>query len=467
MALDDDEADFLETLKKVQSVASLHNILHGKEFISEAKTEAYETHRRDLSELKKYVRENCPEKYALVFRRQVKKGKKNTSGADENEKVDKKVNNYAAYIGMDKGKGFEKCKKEDFYAFLKKEIGINDESLLAKIDEGVFLPKQISAENCDIPYQVHLAELKAILANAENYFPFLKQKDENCEMTVSEKIISLMKFRVPYYVGPFTDKETRFSWMIKKEGLSTQKITPWNFDDVVDRDASEKKFIERMTNFCTYLTGEKVLPASSFLYSEYAFLNELNNLKVNGTKDLRVKNILFDFAKTNKKLTLKKCCEQLVKNGLLPEGSKARDVFSGTDGDFKNSLSSYIDFKRIIGDKADLYRDMCEKIILWITVISDKERLVKIIKDKYGTVLSDEEIKGLKALNYTKWGRLSEKLLDGIFETDSEGEVGNVSIIEKMRTDTENFMELLSNKHNYKRAIELANSESIVDERVT
>lgn len=463
MALDDDEADFLETLKKVQSVASLHNILHGKEFISEAKTEAYETHRRDLSELKKYVRENCPEKYALVFRRQVKKGKKNTSGADENEKV----NNYAAYIGMDKGKGFEKCKKEDFYAFLKKEIGINDESLLAKIDEGIFLPKQISAENCDIPYQVHLAELKAILANAENYFPFLKQKDENCEMTVSEKIISLMKFRVPYYVGPFTDKETRFSWMIKKEGLSTQKITPWNFDDVVDRDASEKKFIERMTNFCTYLTGEKVLPASSFLYSEYAFLNELNNLKVNGTKDLRVKNILFDFAKTNKKLTLKKCCEQLVKNGLLPEGSKARDVFSGTDGDFKNSLSSYIDFKRIIGDKADLYRDMCEKIILWITVISDKERLVKIIKDKYGTVLSDEEIKGLKALNYTKWGRLSEKLLDGIFETDSEGEVGNVSIIEKMRTDTENFMELLSNKHNYKRAIELANSESIVDERVT
>ena len=256
--------------------------------------------------------------------------------------------------------------------------------------------------------------------------------------------------------------------MIKKEGvISTQKITPWNFDDVVDRDASEKKFIERMTNFCTYLTGEKVLPASSFLYSEYAFLNELNNLKVNGTKDLRVKNILFDFAKTNKKLTLKKCCEQLVKNGLLPEGSKARDVFSGTDGDFKNSLSSYIDFKKIIRDKADLYRDMCEEIILWITLISDKKRLENLIKSKYGTVLSDEEIKGLKALNYTKWGRLSEKLLDGIFETDSEGEVGNVSIIEKMRTDTENFMELLSNKHNYKRAIELANSESIVDEKVT
>ena len=43
-------------------------------------------------------------------------------------------------------------------------------------------------------------------------------------------------------------------------------------------------------------------------------------------------------------------------------------------------------FKRIIGDKADLYRDMCEEIILWITIISDKKDLVKIIKDKYGTV---------------------------------------------------------------------------------
>lgn len=81
----------------------------------------------------------------------------------------------------------QNAKKKSFTLFLKKEIGIKDESILAKIDEGVFLPKQISAENCDIPYQVHLAELKAILANAENYFPFLKQKDENCEMTVSEK----------------------------------------------------------------------------------------------------------------------------------------------------------------------------------------------------------------------------------------------------------------------------------------
>lgn len=185
---------------------------------------------------------------------------------------------------MDKGKGFAKCNKKDFYDFLKKEIKVKDEKILAKIEEGKFLPKTVSAENCEIPYQVHLEELKAILKNAENFFPFLKQKDESCGLTVSEKIVSLMKFRVPYYVGPFTDKETRFSWMIKKEGFEKEKITPWNFDSVVDKDKSEERFIQRMTNFCSYLTGEKVLPAASFLYSEFVFLNELNNLKVNGEK---------------------------------------------------------------------------------------------------------------------------------------------------------------------------------------
>ena len=168
----------------------------------------------------KIVRKSTRLFFAIV---RSKRARKIRRARTRYEKDDKKVNDYAAYIGMDKGKGFAKCKKEEFYAFLKKEIGIKDESILAKIDEGVFLPKQISAENCDIPYQVHLAELKAILANAENYFPFLKQKDENCEMTVSEKIISLMKFRVPYYVGPFTDKETGFSWMIKKGGVKYAK----------------------------------------------------------------------------------------------------------------------------------------------------------------------------------------------------------------------------------------------------
>ena len=43
--------------------------------------------------------------------------------------------------------------------------------------------------------------MKAILSNAEKYLDILKVKDES-NLSVSERIIELFKFRVPYYVGP-------------------------------------------------------------------------------------------------------------------------------------------------------------------------------------------------------------------------------------------------------------------------
>ena len=103
--------------------------------------------------LKKYVRENCgKDAYKVVFRH-----------------IDK-VNNYAAYIGMDKQKGYSKCSKEEFYSFLKKEIKITDEDILRDMDNGDFLPKQVSNANGVIPYQLNLQELDAILENAKKSF---------------------------------------------------------------------------------------------------------------------------------------------------------------------------------------------------------------------------------------------------------------------------------------------------------
>lgn len=39
-----------------------------------------------------------------------------------------------------------------------------------------------------------------------------------------------------------------------------------------------------MTNKCTYLIGEDVLPKDSLLYSKFMVLNELNNLRLDGQK---------------------------------------------------------------------------------------------------------------------------------------------------------------------------------------
>lgn len=445
-AVGQDEAELVRLLKAVYDWSVLCEIMGEEKFISRAKVKTYEKHKADLLRLKEYIRAHCPEKYADVFRRREKK------------------NNYAAYIGMDKRKGFAKCKKEDFYAFLKKEVKIEDESILAEIEEGTFLPKQVSNANGVIPYQVHLQELRAILANAAKYFSFLSKGRPGA--TVAEKIVALMTFRIPYYVGPL-HTQSPYAWAVRREGYENISITPWNFTEAIDADASEEQFIRRMTNKCTYLVGQDVLPANSLLYSEFTFLNELNNLRINGEKNDAARRLIYEYAKCHKKVTLKNCLSLLIKEGILPAGSRAEDVFSGIDGDFKTSLSPWYDL-RFLGDKLEAHRAMCEEIITWITLISDKERLVKRIRSKYGQVLSEEEIKRFKGLNYTKWGRLSAMLLEGIFSARCADENGELmTIIQAMRTTGENFMQLLSSKYGFQEAIDAYNAENTPGSKVT
>ncbi|MCD8294802.1 MAG: type II CRISPR RNA-guided endonuclease Cas9 [Clostridia bacterium] len=423
----DDMAEFVRILKSIYDWSVLSNVMKGHAFISDAKVETYEKHGEDLAALKAYVKENCPEKFSRVFNRVAVK-----RGSD-------KVCNYAAYIGMDSKKGFAKCSKEDFYKFLKSDIKVTDEKILADMDNGTFMPLQSSKDNASIPYQVHLKELEAILDNAAKQFPFLSEKEG--ELTVSEKIVMLMTFRVPYYVGPLKGD---FSWAKFIEGKEGERVTPWNFDEVIDKDGCEDAFIDRMKSSCSYLPDQEVLPAASFLYSEYAFLNELNNLKINGVKDEKVRQFIYEYAKTHKKVTLGACCKAMIARGILPKGTK-KEQFTGIDEDFKNSLASYNDFV-FLGSRRDTHPEMCEDIIKWITVISDKTRLISRIKENYGRMLSDDEIKRLSKLNYTKWGRLSRELLAGIRSPKCVNDCGEfVSIIDKMREGSENFMEIYYN----------------------
>ena len=71
--------------------------------------------------------------------------------------------------------------------------------------------------------------------------------------------------------------------MVRKDGQNG-KIYPWNIEKIVDYNKSNEAFIQRMTNKCTYLVGEDVLPKNSLLYSKYMVLNELNNLRIRGNK---------------------------------------------------------------------------------------------------------------------------------------------------------------------------------------
>lgn len=142
----------------------------------------------------------------------------------------------------------------------------------------LFLPKQRDTDNRVIPYQLYWHELNEILKNAERYLPLLSQKDES-GLSVADKILSVFLFRVPYYVGPLNTTSER-AWVVRKPG----KIYPWNFEKMVNFDASEDAFIRTLIGKCTYIPGEYVLPKDSLLYHKFTVLNEINNLQINGER---------------------------------------------------------------------------------------------------------------------------------------------------------------------------------------
>ena len=327
-----------------------------------------------------------------------------------------------------------------------------------EIQADTILPIQVSKDNGVIPYQVQEIELKDILAKAEKYMPFLSVKDAD-GLSVSDKIIKIFEFRVPYYVGPLNSYNNTNSWMVRK---SDGKITPWNFDNKVDKDASAEKFIRKMTNKCTYLIGEDVLPKHALLYEEFNVLNELNNVKIGANKmnvELK-KDIIENLFKKKKKVTGRNLREYLKSEGLINDDEE----ITGFDINFKSSMSSYLDFKKILGDKIDNYsvKMMVEQIILWITVYGDEISILKrVIRKQYDdNQISDEEIKKVSRLKYQGWGRLSRKFLDAIEGADKEtGEIR--TIIGALRDTQDNLMQLLGQKYTFLETIENINNKNM------
>ena len=102
---------------------------------------------------------------------------------------------------------------------------------LDKIEREDFLRKQRTFDNGSIPHQIHLQEMHAILRRQGDYYPFLKR---------TKIELKILTFRIPYYVGPLARKDSRFSWA---EYHSDEKITPWNFDKVIDKEKSAENLL--------------------------------------------------------------------------------------------------------------------------------------------------------------------------------------------------------------------------------
>lgn len=461
-SIDPEIAAVIDAAKALYDWSVLVDVLDNEEYISAAKVNQYNKHKNNLADLKYIIKKYCDKDTSSKFWNGEPKGA-----------------GYANYVGETSKNGkttkLKICGIEDFYKNLKKileSITVNDaedKSILDRLLIGVngenLLPLQRNKDNGTIPHQAHEMELKRILENASNHHAFLKETDES-GLSVADKILSIFTFRIPYYVGPLSDQHREVganNWMVRK---ADGYIYPWNFDEMVDLKASNEKFIRRMTNKCTYLTGEDVLSSNSLLYKKFTVLNELNNLKIRGKRvSSEIKqNIYIDLFMNRSRVTGKTLLAYLKKDD--PE--LTLEDLSGFDGDFKSTLSSYLDFNKKVFDGClaeDNAKRMAEDIIEWKTIYGDDNKMVReMFCDKYGDkVLTEEQHKFIKSFKYSGWGRLSRMLLAGIEGTDTEtGETQ--TIIEAMWNDNFNLMELLSSRFTYLEEIQKYNESFVKDD---
>lgn len=416
--LSEDEYKLVEALKALYDWSLLSSIMAGEVSISRAKIKQYNKNREDLKLLKDVMKEYAPDSFKSFFYETQKGG-------------------FSSYIGdvhtnkkryTDKKKNLERCDTESFYKEIKnilKNADKDDErvgKILEDIENDNFFTLLRSFRNGVIPYQANLYELKQIISSAVHYMPWLDIKDDD-GITPADKIIKTMKFRIPYYVGPLTsEKYSKNAWMERKED---GRILPWNFDEKVDKATSAEKFINRMTNKCTYLITEDVVPKQSLLYQKYMVLNEINKLRINDVPvSVEQKQIIFnEFKKGN--VTPNKIKKLAVANGWVRKGEECN--LSGIDETIKASLSSYRMFSEYLSS-GKLTEGDVEDIIRWLTLFSDGGSIIKDkISEAFSNKLSKDEIRRISNLKLSGWGNFSKKFLTGLeAENPETGEITNI-----------------------------------------
>ena len=416
----DDYADLFTSAKNLYDAILLSGILtvddnSTKAPLSASMIKRYAEHHEDLEKLKEFIKANKSELYHDIFKDETKNG-------------------YAGYI--ENG-----VKQDEFYKYLKNTLSkiAGSDYFLDKIEREDFLRKQRTFDNGSIPHQIHLQEMHAILRRQGDYYPFLKENQDRIE--------KILTFRIPYYVGPLARKDSRFSWA---EYHSDEKITPWNFDKVIDKEKSAEKFITRMTLNDLYLPEEKVLPKHSHVYETYVVYNELTKIKYVNEQgkdsffDSNMKQEIFDHVfKENRKVTKEKLLNYLNKE--FPE-YRIKDLI-GLDKEnksFNASLGTYHDLKKIL-DKAFLddkvNEEVIEDIIKTLTLFEDKDMIHERLQ-KYSDIFTADQLKKLERRHYTGWGRLSYKLINGIRNKEN-----NKTILDYLIDDgsaNRNFMQLIN-----------------------
>ncbi|MBR5012866.1 MAG: type II CRISPR RNA-guided endonuclease Cas9, partial [Clostridia bacterium] len=444
--------NFLQRFSSIYLSLQLKLLLGENKYICQAMVEKFETHHNQLKDFKAFIKKYYPKEYFNLFRNH------------NNEKI-----GYSQYVNSDLYNGKKHVAdlniavardEEGFYDYVKKilekEPSVLDEEfekqkslILFQIENYEFLPKIRSKANGALPNSLYRKELEQILKTSAEKFEFLNQKDES-GLTNTQKILEILTFRVPYFVGPIGQNQSgqKHFWSKRIEGQEKADYKPWTLKKIVDFNQAEDDFIKRMTNKCTYLPTEDVLSKHSILYENFRVLNELNNLVINGKKiSIELKQKIFNelFLKYPK-VTAKRLKEFLVNENIVPKDEEI--VISGIDGEFANARNTYLKFALTPNsiftiDFVEENLEVFEEIVKLHTIMSDKERLIERLERRYPNIFSKEQLNYIKGLNFSGWGRLSKKFLVGLrFAKTDTGEV--TTIMDELWQTNKNLQQIVT-----------------------
>ena len=353
--------------------------------------------------------------------------------------------------------GYEEFAKRVELLF-KDTDAVNDpqyKTMMEAFANHAFLRRIHTVDNAAIPYQLHAEVVNRIIDNQGRFYPWL--------IDAREHILKVLTSRIPYYVGPLDSTDhgkagengTRFAWVKRLAGHEDAFVSPWNYEDYIDIDTTAELFIRRMTGECSYLDGEDVLAKNSLLYEKYCFFNELASLSFTEDGDswmpfdAGMRKAIYDAASDGKTMTVKRIESVLQRDFFI-----AHPHVRGTSNPkaMSSKRSNYAYFCRLFDVKALSASDMsmAEDLVLWNTVFEDRDILRRKILKTYGDLLTEKAVDDFCHKRLSGWGKLSERLLTGIWADTASGDMCVMDVLEqgrpygRYRGSSMNLMQILN-----------------------
>ncbi len=431
--------------KTISDYIQLKGLLRGEDSLSSAFVSVFEAHKLALAALKKLAKkidaDHCLEGAdSLYFR--IFKDPTNEKNYAAFVRVDSNVHNYDPHI---LGSYIVDLLKPYAEEYAKDPI-FSEVLRCASLGE-LFLTIAVSSTSI-IPHQLHEKELLVILENAAKHHP--------CIAKNKEKIHQLFLYKVPYFYGPLNGN-SEYSNIVRTQNVT---VTPWNIDEVIDKDATRKKFMESLTGHCTYLLeAEDLLPMESITHQKFIILNRLNGIRINGQLIAQdIKSAVFDYVLRRKSTTINQIKRFLERSyDVYTKDHASISGLNENDNFISDSYSAFMNFFHV--DRLTPEQEaMAENIIRVCTLYTDYPSDAFEYIDKEIIHLDKEKTSILKAKTFKGWGRLSGTLLLKMKVADDLGVFHG--ILETMESSVMTFNEVLHDARlGFQKEIDRLNKE--------